>query len=215
MSSWRTTCSLLQIISCHLKTVLHTWQLYHPHHLHHHYFAKLSHLAGDVNDSGQGLRGEGMRTFFIKNELGRPVLVSPSLMPSAGEGMGLGREETTNGTAWIFGREGRRNSEPRNQEVGSLHRTQEGRKKHWEKNSAYLRARPTWVFQLHLEVTSLLLEFLLQKLRGERTVLTPTESQGEGQPPPEPIDSTVMVGIIPSQRANGRSSKRWSTLNSI
>ena len=29
------------------------------------------------------------------------------------------------------------------QEVGSLHRTQEGRKKHWEKNNAYLRARPT------------------------------------------------------------------------
>ena len=47
--------------------------------------------------------------------------------------MGLGREEATSGTAWIFGREGRRNSEPRNQEVGSLHRTQEGKKKHWKR----------------------------------------------------------------------------------
>ena len=57
--------------------------------------------------------------------------------------MGLGREGATGGTAKIPTSEGRRNSEPSNQEVGSLHRTQEGRKKHWEKNSAYLRARPT------------------------------------------------------------------------
>ena len=55
----------------------------------------------------------------------------------------MGKEEAISGTAWIFTREGSRNSEPRNQEVGSLHRTQEGRKKQWEKNSAYLRARPT------------------------------------------------------------------------
>ena len=54
-----------------------------------------------------------------------PFLVFPSLMPSAGEGLGLGREEATSGTAWIFAREGSRNSEPRNQEVDSLHRTQE------------------------------------------------------------------------------------------
>ena len=55
----------------------------------------------------------------------------------------MGREEATSETACIFAREGRRNSEARNQEVGSFHRTQEGRKKHWEKNSAYLRATPT------------------------------------------------------------------------
>ena len=55
--------------------------------------------------------------------------------------MGLGREDGTSGTAWIFAREGRRNSEPNNQEVGSFHRTQEGRKKHWEKKRASLRAR--------------------------------------------------------------------------
>ena len=80
---------------------------------------------------------------FRKNELGRPFLVSPSLVPSACEGLGLGREEATSGTAWIFAREGRRNSEPRNQEVVSLHRMQEGKKKHWEKNSAYRRVRST------------------------------------------------------------------------
>ena len=57
--------------------------------------------------------------------------------------MGLGREGATSGTAKISSSEGRRNSEPSNQEVGSLYRTQEGRQKHWEKNSAYLRARPT------------------------------------------------------------------------
>ena len=70
-----------------------------------------------------------------------PSLVFPSLLPSAGEGYGLGREEATSETAWIFAREGRRNSQPNNQNVGSLHRTQEGRKKHWEKNSAYLSSR--------------------------------------------------------------------------
>ena len=57
--------------------------------------------------------------------------------------MGLGREGATSGTAKISTNEGRRNLEPSNQEVGSLHRTLEGRKKHWEKNSAYLRARHT------------------------------------------------------------------------
>ena len=41
-------------------------------------------------------------------------------------------------------------------------RIQEGRKKHWEKKSDYLRARPIRVFCLNLEVTSFLLKFLLQ-----------------------------------------------------
>ena len=103
-----------------------------------HYPVKLSHLAGDVNDSGQGLEAEGMQTFLERMNWADPSLVSPSLVPSACEGLGLGREEATSGTAWIFGREGRRNSEPRNQEVGSLHRTQEGKKKHWK------RIVPTW-----------------------------------------------------------------------
>ena len=38
--------------------------------------------------------------------------------------------------------EGKRNSQPTNQEEGSLLRTQEGRKRHWEKNGANQRARP-------------------------------------------------------------------------
>ena len=142
MSVWRTTCSLFHLISCHLKTVPHTWHPYWPlPHLHLHSSAKLSHPAVDTDGSGQGLEAE-IADIFRKNELGRPVLVSPSLVQSAGEGLGFGREEATSGTAWIFAEERRRNSEPSNQEVGSLHRTQEGRKKHWEKNSAYLRARP-------------------------------------------------------------------------
>ena len=108
-----------------------------------HYPVRLSHLAGDVNDSGQGLKEKGMQTFLERMNWADPSLVFPSLVPSACEGLGLGREEVTSGTAWIFAREGRRNSQPNNQEVGSLHRTLEGRKKHWEKNSAYLRARHT------------------------------------------------------------------------
>ena len=75
-------------------------------------------------------------------------------------------EGATSGTAYISAREGRRNSEPSNQEVGSLHRTQEGRKKHGENDSAYLKVRPTRVFWLNLEVTSFLMEFLLQMWRG-------------------------------------------------
>ena len=80
---------------------------------------------------------------FIKNKLGRPVSVFPSLVPSSGEGLGLGREGATSGTASISTIEGQKNSEPSNQEVGSVHRTQEGREKYWEKNSAYRRARPS------------------------------------------------------------------------
>ena len=49
-----------------------------------------------------------------------------------------------------------------------------------------------------IELYSLLMSY------GERDIL-----------PQEPFDSTLTVGIIPSQRANGRSSKRGPTLNSI
>ena len=84
-----------------------------------------------------------MQTFLERMNWADPSLVSPSLVPSACEGLGLGREEATSGTAWIFAREGRRNSEPSNEEVSILLRIQEGRKKHWEKNSAYLRVRST------------------------------------------------------------------------
>ena len=70
-------------------------------------------------------------------------MVFPSLVQSAGEGLGLGKEGATSGTAEISTSERSRNSEPSNQEVGSLYRAQEGRKKHWEKNSDYLSARPT------------------------------------------------------------------------
>ena len=70
-------------------------------------------------------------------------MVFASLVPTAGEGLGLGREGATSGTAKISTNEGRRNLEPSNQEVGSVHTTQEGRKELWEKNSAYLRDRPS------------------------------------------------------------------------
>ena len=122
-----------------------------------HYPVKLSHLAGDVNDSGQGLEAEGMQTFLERMNWADHSLVFPSLVPSACEGLGLGRQEATSGAAWIFAREGRKNSEPNNQELGRLPRTQDGGKKHWEKTSTYLRARPTWVFLLNLEVLSFLL----------------------------------------------------------
>ena len=60
-----------------------------------------------------------------------------------------------------------RNSECSNQEVGSLHRTQKRRRKHWEKKRASLRARPSSVFRINLEVMSFLLEILLQMWREE------------------------------------------------
>ena len=92
-------------------------------HLHLHSSVKLSHLAGDGNNSGQGLEAEGMQTFLERMNWADPSLVFPSFVPSACEGLGLGREEATSGTAWIFAREWRKNSQPINQEVGSLHRT--------------------------------------------------------------------------------------------
>ena len=80
-----------------------------PHDLHLHYPAKLSHLAGDVNDSGQGLEAERTWAFLERMIWADPSLVFPSIVPSACEGLGQGREEATSGTAWIFAREGRRN----------------------------------------------------------------------------------------------------------
>ena len=68
-------------------------------HLHLYCFAKLSHLAGEVNDSGQGLEAEGMRIFLERINWADPSLVFPSLGPSAVQGLGLGREEATSGTA--------------------------------------------------------------------------------------------------------------------
>ena len=39
-----------------------------------------------------------------------PFLIFSSLVSSAGEGEGLGREETTSGSVGTFGRKGRRSS---------------------------------------------------------------------------------------------------------
>ena len=94
-----------------------------------HYPAKLSQLVGDVHDSGQGLEAEGMWTLLERMIWTTLSLVFSSLVSSAGERQGLGREGATSGAARIFPREGR-SSYPSNQEVGSLVRTQEGRKKH-------------------------------------------------------------------------------------
>ena len=88
MSGWRTTCSLLQLFSCNLKTIPHhTRQPYLQTYLHLHSPAKLlSHLVGDLDDSGQGLEGEGMQTFLERMIWADPSLVFPSLLPSSGEG---------------------------------------------------------------------------------------------------------------------------------
>ena len=65
----------------------HTWQPYLQPYLHLHSPAKLlSHLVGDLDDSGQGLEGEGMQTFLERMIWADPSLVFPSLLPSAGEG---------------------------------------------------------------------------------------------------------------------------------
>ena len=68
-----------------------------PNHLHLHFPAKLSHLAGDV-DSGQGLEAEGMQTFLKTMNWAEPFLVFPSLVASLGELFGLGKEWATSGT---------------------------------------------------------------------------------------------------------------------
>ena len=50
------------------------------------YSLLLSHLVGDLVDSGQGLEGEGMQTFLERMIFADPSLVFPSLLLSAGEG---------------------------------------------------------------------------------------------------------------------------------
>ena len=65
-----------------LASLIHT-QTY----LHLHYPAKLlSHLVGDLDDAGQGLKGEGMQTFLDRMIWAAPSLVFLSLLPSSGEG---------------------------------------------------------------------------------------------------------------------------------
>ena len=48
-----------------------------PNHLHLHFPAKLTQLAGDV-DSGQGLEAEGMQTFLETMNWADPFFVLPS-----------------------------------------------------------------------------------------------------------------------------------------
>ena len=56
-------------------------------------------------------------------------MVFVSLVPSAGEGLGLGREGATSGTAKISTSEGRRNSEPSNKKCsGQLAQDPGGKK---------------------------------------------------------------------------------------
>ena len=65
----------------------HTWQLYLKPYLHLHSPAKLlNHLVGELDDSEQGLEGEGMQKFLERMIWADPSLVFPSLLPSAGEG---------------------------------------------------------------------------------------------------------------------------------
>ena len=65
----------------------HTRQPYHQPYLHLHSPAKLlNHLVGELDDSEQGLEGEGMQTFLERMIWADPSLVFPSLVPSAGEG---------------------------------------------------------------------------------------------------------------------------------
>ena len=107
MSAWRNTCSLLQSFSCHLKTIPLTPNKFTPPHQHLHSPAKLlSHLAVDLDDSGQGLEADGMWTFLERMNWADPTLVFSSLVPSAGERQGLGREGAASGAAGIFPREG-------------------------------------------------------------------------------------------------------------
>ena len=89
----------------------------------------LVHPAGEFDEPDQGLEVEGMWTLLERMIWTTLSLVFSSLVSSAGERQGLGREGATSGAARIFPREGR-SSYPSNQEVGSLVRTQEGRKKH-------------------------------------------------------------------------------------
>ena len=75
-----------------------------------HYPVRLSHLAGDVNDSGQGLKEKGMQTFLERMNWAAPSLVFSSMVSSAGKGEGLGMEGATSRALGAFGRKGRRTS---------------------------------------------------------------------------------------------------------
>ena len=50
-----------------------------------------------MNDSGQGLEAEEMWTFLERMNWTDPSLDFPSLVPSACEGLGLGRDEAASG----------------------------------------------------------------------------------------------------------------------
>ena len=70
----------------------------------------------------------------------------------------MGREGTTSGAVGTFGKEEEFITQlPKGGQIAQ----DPGRKKHWEKNGAYERTRPTVFWLTLLKVTSFLLEFLL------------------------------------------------------
>lgn len=92
---------------CHLITILDTQQPHPQTYLHLHSLANLLvHPAGEFNEPGQGLEVEGMWTLLERMIWTTPSLVFSSLVPSAGERQGLGKEGAASGAAGIFPREG-------------------------------------------------------------------------------------------------------------
>ena len=92
---------------CHLITILDTQQPHPQTYLHLHSLANLLvHPAGDFDETDQGLEVEGMWTLLERMIWTTPSLALSSLVPSAGERQGQGREGATSGAAGIFPREG-------------------------------------------------------------------------------------------------------------
>ena len=123
-------------------------------HLHLHYPAKLSHLAGDVNDVAQGLEAEGMWTVLEKwTGQTHPWFSLLYCHLHVRDWAWVERKPQVGLHGYLPEKGGGiQNPITRSWAACQGPRMEEARKK----NSTYLRARPTWVILLNLEVVSFL-----------------------------------------------------------
>ena len=89
-----------------------------------------------------------------------------------------------------------------------MHRTQEGRKKHWGKNSPYPEGQTFLSLPVKLGGHVFPAGIPAPDVEGRQLYSLLMCHRERASIPQRPFDSTLTVSIIPSQRANGRSSKR-------
>ena len=89
-----------------------------------------------------------------------------------------------------------------------MHRTQEGRKKHWGKNSPYPEGQTFLSLPVKLGGHVFPAGIPAPDVVGTELYSLLMTDREKDSLPQRPFDSSLTVGIIPSQGANGRSSKR-------